>query len=574
MLLKETVSGDYILFEPESSSERKKMEEFPGLLRQGTSFFSTRKQNVVSNLVQRLGLPIKASPQVKELCSDEIALSKLPEDFTFFTNPLPHQEIALRFLYTFSSAGLLLEPGLGKTKVILDFIHLKKFERACIICPKPLLFVWEEEVVKHRPELNLYVVRSTDWEKEKSHIAAAQVVVVNYDKCVSMEQGLTSMKFNFVGVDEGLIKNLHTARTKSVFEVSKHATSKVIMSGTLVNNSPIDIFSPVKFVEPSVLGVSITRFKTRFCVPAKFNKNVIIAFRHQDEVKSALQACCIVMTKAEWLKDLPPKTFHEISVTLPDEQRDFYQSLSANWIAKVPGTEEYLELDNPLPLLSKLTQVCNGFLYWGDVTEDENVPGLEVTKKKKGKRKVFEFAENPKITALLKLIGPNGDLQGRRAIIWFNMGHERVLIERALTEAGYGYLVVAGGEKNVGGKVNEFNKNDKIPFLICQAKTINYGVTVMGHTEEDGEEDLEDASGVSIYSTTVSDEIFFSLGFSLELFLQQQDRIHRIGQTKECHYWLLLTNTSVERKISTRLEQKLSCSRQLLQDIATSAEMV
>lgn len=573
MLLKETISGEHVLFEPESSTERKKMEEFPGLLRQGTSFFSTRKQTVVNNLVKRLGFPIKATAGLTSLVDDEVALTKLPEDFTFFTQPLQHQEIALRFLYTVGSAGLLLEPGLGKTKVILDFLHLKKFKRALIVCPKPLLFVWEEEVLKHRPELSLYVVKSTDWEREREKVLSSQVVVVNYDKCVSLETELSSLRFDFVGVDEGLIKNIHTARTKSIFKVAEHASSKVIMSGTLVNNSPIDIFSPIKFVEPSLLGTSITRFKTRFCVPAKFNKNVIVAYRHQDEVKSALQACCIIMTKSEWLKNLPGKVFHEVGVTLPDLQRDFYQALSANWIAKIPDTEEYLELENPLSLLSKLTQVCNGFLYYGDVTEDENTPGLEVSKKKRGKRRVFEFPDSPKVQSLLRLVGQEGELQGRRAIIWFNMEYERVLIEKALEGAGLRYLVIAGGEKHVGKKVNEFNNDETIPYLICQAKTINYGVTVMGHTKEGDEEEGEDDLLVPTFSSTVSDEIFFSLGFSLELFLQQQDRIHRIGQTRECHYWLILTNTPVERKVSTRLEQKLACSRQLLEDIARTAQM-
>ena len=360
MLLKETISGEHVLFEPETSTERKKMEEFPGLLRQGTSFFSTRKQSVVNNLVKRLGLPVRATKDLVGLVDDEISLKKLPSDFTFFTPPLLHQEIALRFLHTVGSAGLLLEPGLGKTKVILDFIYLRGFTKSLIVCPKPLLFVWEEEVVKHRPELSLYVVKTTNWEKEVDKVSAAQVVVINYDKCVSFEKELKARKFDFVGVDEGLIKNIHTARTKAIFSVAEHARSKVIMSGTLVNNSPIDIFSPVKFVEPSLLGTSITRFKTRFCVPAKFNKNVIVAYRHQDEVKSALQACCVIMTKAEWLKNLPGKVFHEVEVTLPDQQREFYNSLSANWIAKIPGTEEYLEMDNPLPMLSKLTQYVMG----------------------------------------------------------------------------------------------------------------------------------------------------------------------------------------------------------------------
>jgi SNF2 family DNA or RNA helicase len=50
--------------------------------------------------------------------------------------------------------------------------------------------------------------------------------------------------------------------------------------------------------------------------------------------------------------------------------------------------------------------------------------------------------------------------------------------------------------------------------------------------------------------------IFFSLPLSSELFEQAQKRIHRIGQTQTCFYYLPLVNDSIEIEILNTLQQR------------------
>ena len=80
--------------------------------------------------------------------------------------------------------------------------------------------------------------------------------------------------------------------------------------------------------------------------------------------------------------------------------------------------------------------------------------------------------------------------------------------------------------------------------------------------DDDGDDDV-----LGAFDSKVSDQIFYSVNFSLEVFLQQQDRIHRIGQTRRCRYWMLLTNSKIERTIASRLEEKLICNKEILVDI-------
>lgn len=58
------------------------------------------------------------------------------------------------------------------------------------------------------------------------------------------------------------------------------------------------------------------------------------------------------------------------------------------------------------------------------------------------------------------------------------------------------------------------------------------------------------------YQTIANRLIFSSLPLSSELFEQSKKRIHRIGQTQTCFYYLLLCRNSIEEKILATLEKR------------------
>jgi len=595
MIIREINKGENVLFEPEDSRERKYLEAFPGLLREGLHFFSPGKPRIIQNLYARISKYIKPAnirytPLVQDMLKSYSSLTSLPSEFSFHTPPLPHQLQALEFLYTQGSAGLLLDPGLGKTKVILDYIYLKGFKKSLIICPKPLLYVWKEEVAKHRPELSVYCIQTTDWESEGEEIAKADVVVTNYSKAVILLENLQRIKLDFLGLDEGLIKDYTTDRTIAITKLGRGVPHKCVMSGTLVNNSPLDCFAPVRFIEPAVIGEGVTRFKARYAITAKQNQHILIGFRDTPEIQSIIASCCIVMRKAEWLKYLPAKVFHTEKVHISGDAAECYNNLVSNWMFSHEGFD--FEFDNPLPRASKLIQIANGFVYHlekkdeegeddetDELTEIEGGEPKKVAKTKaKGKNKPVRttlfFQDQPKINALHEVITNPEKLDNRRAILWFNFQAELEIIEKYLKKSGYTYLVVKGGDKEIGDKIHKFNTDPSIRFLVGQAKTINYGATILGKQKGSGSRKDDEDLQVTEFSESISDEIFYSLNFSLEVFLQQQDRIHRIGQQKVCHYWMLVTNSCIETKICKAIETKMSISRALLIDFSKELQLV
>lgn len=587
MQVKFNLNKTRVMFINEDGTEYKNMMGFPAFLREGPYFYVPAKWAVVNNVVNRLAKDrqfkgkLKLDKDVYEFCKSEHRLKPIPESFQFHTKPMDFQEIALRYIYTTGSAGILLDPGMGKSKVILDYIWLMQFKKSVIICPKPLLFVWEDEIKVHRPELsNYYTVKSTDWDAEKEGISRAQVVIINYNKAVTFRPQLEKCGFEFIHLDEFLIKDPSTMRTQGITALSRNIPHRAGGSGTLINNSVLDVFCPVRFIEPSLVGWNYKHFMDRHTVRAKIKPGeesairAVVAFKGLDEARSILESCSIVMTKEQWLKNMPEKKFHDIYVPMSQQQKDVYDSLAKNYIAEFKG--EYIEIDNALVMLSKLYQVSNGFIYKtakpeAELKETDALAANDIdelmqddSRKRRPKRQKMFFDEQPKIEALRDIVLKK--IPERKAIIWFNMEAELDLIQGMLLAEGKSFSVIKGGEGKIGEKVREFNANPAIQYLVCQAKSVNYGITVLGVSEEKlDESDYEPFPGIN---PEVHTEIFYSLNFSLEVYLQQQDRIHRLGQKHQCDYYRIFANSTVEHQIRHAITEKMTIRRDMLVDIA------
>lgn len=619
----------YFSIEPGNATESNKLKKFPGFQRVKRKFLIPKKPSVVQDLITRFKKvhkdPISAPPSFREYMTATQELLTIPEDFPWISTPYPHQELALRFLYTHGSAGLLLEPGLGKTFVVLNYIKLANFRKSLIVCPKALLFVWQDEVAAHRPDLNVHVMESTSWSdklvnaesnlrkwkgifesfseapedaeelkaynRAKSNVKvheralrqlpeqmqadlsaaeAADIIVVNYEKVVPGLDLLTKMNFDFIAVDEGLIKDMKTGRTKAMHKLANKIPNRVIMSGTLVNNGPLDIYSPTKFVEPALTGGGYGAFEHYYARIAKTRGGrrfvAGVGRRQTEEIRDMLAACSIVMTKDEWL-DLPDKHYHRITVPMSEQQQLMYDDLQANHICSVDD-DTYIEVNNPLTVACYLNQIANGFVYtYDNIVEDDFADMFDDYEAQEKGERTTTFLESGKKQALKELI--LDQLKNKKFILWYNMQAEYQQIMEVLNELGVESRSIRGGSKDTGAIVHEFNGSGTVQVLVCQSQSVNYGITVLGRDPA-----ALEASGVSVipdFDTSVHTHVFWSLGWSLERYTQQQDRSHRIGQTHDVDYWILATECGIEDLVWERLDKKEEIRDAILVDYIKSS---
>jgi SNF2 family DNA or RNA helicase len=531
--------------------------------------------SVASRIQEKFKKKIRVDQDVAVWLESDFKLKELPADYHWHTTPKDFQVIALRYLYTLGSGGLALDPGMGKSKVALEYIYLMKFKRSVVVCPVPLLFVWEDEIKIHRPELSFHVVSSTDWGVEvAAGMLTKDVIIVNYTKVALMKYRFKETPIDFLYLDECLIKDITTDRTKTMLEIGAAIPYKSWGSGTIINNTPLDLYCPTRFVQPSLVGTNYTHFKDTYTVqvPMKDERGQptkrmsIVAFKGQKEMKSILESASIVMTKDVWLK-LPSKTFHDIQVQMSPVQKTAYYELQRNLYTNIDGFE--VQVDNPLVRAAKLYQISNGFVYTYPEDEEEvtaSLLSLDYKPKKKNlkDRTTYYFKDQPKLDALERILTER--ISGRKAMIWFNMGAERQLITDRLDKLGQTYLTIEGGDKKIGEKVRQFNRDPNIRFLVCQSKSVNYGITILGSKKKDLEEaGIEIMPGID---PSVHIQIFYALSYSLEVYLQMQDRIHRLGQEHPCEYFRLYSNSPIEKRILQVLDDKQYIKTSMMVDVA------
>ena len=66
--------------------------------------------------------------------------------------------------------------------------------------------------------------------------------------------------------------------------------------------------------------------------------------------------------------------------------------------------------------------------------------------------------------------------------------------------------------------------------------------------------------------TAASTMIFFSCDYSMSNYDQARSRIHRAGQTKNCHYIYLVCRDSIDNKVLKALREKQDLARMLVDD--------
>ena len=66
---------------------------------------------------------------------------------------------------------------------------------------------------------------------------------------------------------------------------------------------------------------------------------------------------------------------------------------------------------------------------------------------------------------------------------------------------------------------------------------------------------------VGLTLTEANYAIFYDINFSLENYLQAQDRIYRISQTKDCYIYKLLSQNSIDYWVDALLEAKEVAAR-------------
>lgn len=449
-------------------------------------------------------------------------------------NAFPYQEEAFNAVKDLTYSAIFHEQGLGKTKIAIDlllyWLEEKEIDTVLIVTKKQLVYNWIKELDIHT-NLKAGVLTSNRNDNYYVFNGPSRIVITNFE-IISAEKDRFKLYLNArnvaVIIDESTkLKNPNTKLTKDFFELSSNFKIRTIMTGTPVANRPYDIWSQIYFLDNGKsLGKNFADFKVNTDLSNKLAYDFLKRAEFEDtigEIYKKIDKFSVRETKNSGIIDLPDKKYINVFVEFEDEQKYMYSKIREELVLLVTKRDNSI-LDDSTATLKRLLRL------------------VQVTSNPRLVDDMY-FGNSAKELVLDELLN-NIINRGEKCIVWSSF------IENvnyfAKKYSNYKSVKIHGGMKII-----DRNKSvDKFRDINCK---------ILFATPQSAKEGLT--------LTMANNVIFYDRGFSLDDYIQAQDRIHRISQTKTCYIYNLMIIESIDIWVDALLRAKQNAANLTQGDI-------
>ncbi len=446
-----------------------------------------------------------------------------------------HQQDAYDFALDAFEKGkavaLLADMGTGKSMMTIAITGTLEAEKGVkkmlVVCPKSIVGVWEDEFRKFADYRYALTVLDGTMEKKRSSFnymqgAALQIIVVNYESCWRLEAEIIKWKPDLIVCDESSkIKTPSASQSKALHRLGRLSKYNIVLTGTPITGSPLDIFSQYKFLDDSIFGTSFYLFRNRYAILGGYQNRMIVGYRHLDELVEKVHSIAFRI-KIEDAVDLPPFIDETRAITLEPKAQSLYRMLEQDCYAELANGE--VTARNVLTQLLRLAQCTGGFIRDDIKGEAQQVSGA-------------------KLDALEDIIDTCLD-EEKKVVVFARFVPEIEAIAAMLKKKKIGYALIYGATTDRADQVKKFQEDPDIKVFIGQLQTTGMGLTL----------------------TAANVAVFYSLDFSYANYEQSRARIHRIGQKQKCLYIHLVGKGTVDEKILNALKHKGDIAKIMVDD--------
>ena len=218
------------------------------------------------------------------------------------------------------------------------------------------MFNWVAEAKKFTPELEVLALHGPDRHTRFAQIQAHDIVVTSYALIRRDAERYRELEFDTVVLDEAQhIKNRQTQNAQAVKAV--RARHRIVLTGTPLENSVLDLWSIFDFLMPGYLGTA-QDFRERYELPIAKEKDATA----QARLARRLRPFLLRRLKAEVASDLPAKLEQVSFCELTPDQRSVYQQVieaSRKEVLEAVGAQGVAKSRMVvLTALLRLRQVC------------------------------------------------------------------------------------------------------------------------------------------------------------------------------------------------------------------------
>ena len=250
----------------------------------------------------------------------------------------PYQRDGYRWMHHLYEAGLGAcladDMGLGKTVQTLALL-LKMAARgpSLVIAPTSLAFNWAAEAQRFCPTLRLRFLRDMQGRGQGQVFGPGEILVASYGLTMRYAENLAAIDWNIIVLDEAQIIKNATTKTAQAVQTLK-AQWMLGLSGTPLENRLSDLWSLFRTLSPGLFG-EWERFRRSYVFPIERDGSD----EARQRLKRKLGPFVLRRMKKDYLSELPDKTEVDLWVDLSDDERQFYDALRGEAIAKVQDVD-------------------------------------------------------------------------------------------------------------------------------------------------------------------------------------------------------------------------------------------
>ncbi|NCD40725.1 MAG: DEAD/DEAH box helicase [Bacteroidia bacterium] len=386
-----------------------------------------------------------------------------------------------------------------------------------IVMPASLVHNWYAEIRRFAPRLKVYrhtgITRTASLSKWKNYA----IILTTYGTLRNDIHKLEKFSFRYVILDESqMIKNPESKTHQAVMTLQ--AGGRFVLSGTPVENSLLDLWAQMQFLNPGMLGGK-EMFKRVFLRPLEKNNDEM----QMEKLRKIIAPFVMRRTKQMVAAELPPKMEQTLVCDMDPSQQSLYEK------EKSKVRRELLEKmeDMPMPALrfavlqalTRLRQIaCHPLLAEKGYTESS------------GKfDEVLRYMET--------IVG-----EGHKLLMFSSFVTYLDLYARELKARGIEFERLTGSTRNREEVIKRFREQPSVSVFLISLK----------------------AGGVGLNLTEADYVFILDPWWNPAAEAQAVDRTHRIGQEKNVFVYRFISRDTVEEKMLILQDRKRELAEEVI----------
>jgi superfamily II DNA or RNA helicase len=479
----------------------------------------------------------------------------------------------LAFLRQHGFGGMLAdEMGLGKTLQTLALLATTRPANPppgtprppphLVVCPTSLVFNWAAEAARFTPHLRVLPLHGPGRLARFAEIPDSDLVITSYALVRRDLQRYRGTEFDTVILDEAQhIKNRQTQNAQAVKSI--RANHRLVLTGTPLENSVLDLWSIFDFLMPGYLGAA-QDFRDRYEVPIIREKSA----EAQNRLARRIQPFLLRRLKRDVAPELPARIDQVVWCELSEDQAKVYAQLLEATRRDVLAAVDAQGLAQSrmlvLTAILRLRQVCcdlrllgveESAADTGTGTDDAAAPNSTTatppsstpTAPARPRKSPASTSLSGKLDAFEELLEEVLD-GGHRVLVFSQFTRLLGLLRERLTETQVRFCYLDGSTRDRQAEVAKFQNAPDVPVFLISLK----------------------AGGVGLNLTAADTVVHLDPWWNPAVEDQATDRAHRIGQQRVVTNYKLITRGTIEEKILALQQRK----RDVLQGILTGEEQL